>query len=54
MLKWFGDDGVADRCINSDDKLVSEDKVECCPERINMAATETYIDSIKKYFEADT
>ena len=53
MKKWFVDDDVAERCINSDNKQVAEEEVECCPERINMAATETCIDSIENYFESD-
>lgn len=32
MLMWFVDDGVADRYINSDDKLATEDAGECCPD----------------------
>ena len=53
MLKWFVDNEVAEQCVNSDDKLISEEEVECCPERINMVATETCVDSIEKYFEKD-
>ena len=37
LLKWFVDDDVAERYINSDNKPVAEEEVECCPERINMA-----------------
>ena len=50
MKKWCVDDDVAEWFINSDDKQVAEEEVECCPERINMAATETGIDSIENYF----
>ena len=53
MLKWFVDDAVAERCITSDEKLIAEEEIKCCSERINMAATETSIDCIEKYFEPD-
>ena len=53
MLKWFVDDEIADRCIASDENLITEEEVISCPERINMAATETCIDCIEKYFETN-
>ncbi|KAH3884895.1 hypothetical protein DPMN_008881 [Dreissena polymorpha] len=51
MFKWFVDDAVAERCITSEGKLITEEEFECCPERIDMAAAETCIDCLEKYFE---
>ncbi|KAH3880163.1 hypothetical protein DPMN_004075 [Dreissena polymorpha] len=53
MLRWCVNDAVAERCINSEGRLVTEEEVECCPERIDMAAAETCIDCLENYFEPD-